>query len=181
MTKKIYFRADKRDFAEGAPISTAGEFMSKHNDAGEAMEKALEAARPKEKKPPRAECLMLFEDEDCARKHWAKMTDGKLYSVSIGETPVLHRGDMKLAEEVGERAMKGEDVTDLAKKYWDEKHTDNPCVEVLVREGIVTRLIGTDEERKQYFRARFIRRADCPEPFEKEFEDLLKGGKSKTP
>jgi hypothetical protein len=174
VTSKLYLRADKRDFVEGASICTAGDFIAKHTDAGEVMEKALELARPEEK-TPRAECLMLFEDEDCAKMHWAKMKGGKLYSVLIGDAPVLHRGDMRLAEEVGERAIKGENVTDLARRYWDGELSSSPCIEVLVKTGIITALIGSDDQRKEYFKKRFIRRADGPEPFENELEDLLKG------
>jgi hypothetical protein len=101
MTKRVFFRADKRPFKSGDPIRTAGEFMSKHPEKGKLAEVALEKSRPR-KKPKRKECLMLFEDEECARDHWAKMKDGKLYRVEIDDDDILHRGDMKLVDAIGE-------------------------------------------------------------------------------
>ena len=67
MPQKCYFRADRRDFRPGDQIRTAGHFMSLHNQLGKAVEKALASARPAGK-TPREDCLMLFEDETCARE-----------------------------------------------------------------------------------------------------------------
>jgi hypothetical protein len=46
MDQLVLYRADKRDFASGVPITTAGHFMSKHNRAGVLMEHALADAKP---------------------------------------------------------------------------------------------------------------------------------------
>jgi hypothetical protein len=49
MTKRVFFRADKRSFKPNEPIVTAGQFMSKHPEKGRLAEAALEIARPSEK------------------------------------------------------------------------------------------------------------------------------------
>ncbi len=167
-----YFRADKREFEPGDPIRTAGQFQSMHNEAGMKMEAALSKGRP-DGKPDRAECLMLFEDEDCARKHWSKMSNGKLYTVAAQEGEVLHRGDMRLAESIGDGAHRGNDVSELARRYWEGELTDSPCVEVLVLEGVIVECIGMEAERVEEFRSRFLSQREDSEPFEEEFNRLF--------
>ena len=49
---------------------------------------------------------MVFEDEKCARMHWAKMSGGKLYEVQIVKADILQRGDMRLVDEIGESSRK---------------------------------------------------------------------------
>ena len=167
-----YFRADKRDFDLGDPIRTAGQFQHKHNEMGKAMEEALSKARPAGK-PNRSDCLMLFEDESCAKKHWSKMSDGKLYSVFVDEEMVLHRGDMHLAESIGVGAFRGDNVSDLSRRYWEGDLTESPCVEILTREGTIAEQIGTEQQRQEEFKRRYISRKDGPEPFQEEMERLF--------
>lgn len=153
--KKIYFRADKRDFADGDPIRTAGEFMQEHHELGTKAESLMAEHKP-DGKPNREDCLMLFEDEDCARRHWAKMSDGKLYQVEALDSDVLHRGDMRLVDGMGERIRVDEDATALVHLYWNEDMTDEPCVEVLVSGGTVVAQLGTNADRIEEFKRRFL-------------------------
>ena len=155
MSKKLYFRADKRNFRPGDRIRTAGHFMSMNNQLGKAVEKALASARPAGK-PARENCLMLFEDENWAREHCARM-NGTLYIVNIAAGSILHRGDMLLIEEMAERVERGKDLFNEARRYWDGGFTKVPCVEVLVRAGTIVDLIEDEYEREAEFQ-RYIRR-----------------------
>ena len=103
-SRTVYFRADKRVFDPTDVIRTAGEFTEKHKLAGALMEEALEKARPDDKLK-RSDCLMLFEDELRARRHWSLMRGGKLYTVVIADGGILHRDDMELTEQIGQRRM----------------------------------------------------------------------------
>jgi hypothetical protein len=141
--------------------------MAKHNKRGKAMERILEQVRP-EAKPNRAVCLMLFEDENCARHHWSKMSGGKLYTVAADQHSVLHRGDMKLVDQIGANVDGCEDLTNLARDYWNASPTKTPCIEVLVHEATVIELIGTELQRKEEFKNRFISHGHEPEPFDHE-------------
>jgi hypothetical protein len=175
VSEKTYFRVDKRDFEKNQIICTAGEFMDKHHSLGKQAEKIVEAARPKGK-PPRECCLMLFEDENCARKHWAKMSGAKLYEVAIREKDVLHRGDMQLIDMIGEALAGGKDTAGFAPSYWQEGSTANPCFEILTSKATVLAILGTDQERKEEFRRRHLSPREGKEPFEDEFQNLLVEG-----
>jgi hypothetical protein len=167
MSKKLYFRADKRSFRPGDQIRTAGHFMSMSNQLGKAVEKALASARL-EGKTPRKNCLMLFEDKTWGREFCARM-NGTLYIVSIAAGSILHRGDLHLFEEMANRVKRGKDVFNEARRYWDGELTKDPCVEVLVRAGTVDDLIEDEYEREAEFQ-RYIRRdRQDAERREKEF------------
>jgi hypothetical protein len=173
MSRRILYRADKRDFAPDTPIRTAGQFMDMHHDAGRLMEEALAAGKP-DGKPERRDCLMLFEDEACARAHWLKMTDGKLYSVEIDDAEILHRGDMALTDSIGALLLQKQSPDDLVRQYWAGGLTGALKVEVLVRSGIVHCLIGTNEQRIKAFRKKYISHKSGPEPYEDEQNNLFR-------
>ena len=155
MSKKLYFRADKRNFRPGDQIRTAGHFMSMHNQLGKAVEKALASVRPAGK-PSRETCLMLFEDETCAREFCARM-NGTLNIASIAAGSILHRGDMHLIEEMARRVEERKEFLNEARRYWDGELTKVPCVEVLVRAGTIVDLIEDEYDREAEFQ-RYIRR-----------------------
>jgi hypothetical protein len=176
MTKRVFFRADKRPFKSGDPIGTAGEFMSKHPEKGKLAEAALEKSRPR-KKPKRQECLMLFEDEECARDHWAKMADGRLYRVEIDDDDILHRGDMKLVDAIGETLSKSAaaDVSKEMTKYWNGEDCGG-CMETLARHGVVLEELGDEKSRIERFKKLIgFSRSPELEPFQEEMERLIPG------
>ena len=113
---KLY-RADKRDFEIGNLIVTVGEFMTKNPEGSARIESIFESIRPKNK-PTRLNSLYLFEDVSVARKHWSKMTDGKLYEVEIDESLMLHWADMQLVDD-GFLAEEENEVIKCAIHYWE--------------------------------------------------------------
>jgi hypothetical protein len=109
----IYYRADKRCFEPGATIGTAGEFMLLHSEDGRLTEELLAQRKP-QSKPNRGECLMLFEEEECAKDYWAKLAAGKLYTINMSSGSILHRGDMHIIDEIAAKLKKGERADELA-------------------------------------------------------------------
>jgi hypothetical protein len=98
MASVILYRADKRDFNQGQEIQSAKQFHEQNPRGSDKVESIFEAKRP-DTKPSRLDALYLFEDFVVAKKHWSKMTDGKLYEVRVEASEVRHRGDMRLVDE----------------------------------------------------------------------------------
>lgn len=147
-----YFRADKRDFAEGDRITTAGEYRDRLGDGAGFVEDTIERLRPPVK-PPRQACLFLYEDETAARKHWSVMTDGKLYRVVVCEHDVLHRADMALLDIMKSAAEHGQDFADLARQYWGGECSPEPVIEIMVHDARVTEIVSkSQEERRAYLK-----------------------------
>lgn len=145
---KLY-RADKRDFNVGDTISTANVFVEKNPEGSLLIEEVFQSAKPKNKLS-RIGCLFLFEDEIVAKKHWSKMTDGKLYEVEIDETSVLHRGDMRLIDKAFIATNDSEKQL-CAEQYWAGIVTEQPRIEILVKEAIIVGVISKDQvERRKY-------------------------------
>lgn len=147
-----WYRADKRDFNVGDEIFSANEFVTLNPEGSKANEDLFELKRP-EGKPCRIGCLYLFENEEVARKHWSRMSDGKLYEVELGNEEILHRGDMRFIDEafilpeIAEREL-------CVTNYWAGIETKNPRVEVLVNKARVTRVISKDQvERLQFLKS----------------------------
>lgn len=151
-----YYRVDKRKFVVGQRIETAGQYYAKFTDIAKAIEDSLENNRP-QSKPIRTSCLFLFCDEKCAKKHWSKMSEGKLYSVDVDEDSVLHTGDMALMDQMKSLYEQQEGIIELARDYWSGKFSTNPEVEVLVQSALVLNVISDcDTERKAYLKNRYM-------------------------
>lgn len=147
------YRADKRDFEVGSVVKTAQKFVSLNPNGSQKIEEVFEIMRPQEK-PKRDTCLYLFEDLNDAKKHWSKMSDGKLYEVSLLENDILHRGDMELFDKAFMSRDNMETVKTCAKDYWDGKKTTHPIIEILVRQATISRIISKDQnERINYLRS----------------------------
>lgn len=145
------FRADKRILVPGDTIMTAGDFSKMHNEDGRLAEELLARTRPDDK-PKRDACLMLFEEEQCARNYWANMSKGRLYQVTIDPQAIRHRGDMHLVNEIAAQLMAGGTADALAHAYWRGDMTATPCVEVLTTAGIVLTEFGSEAERIALFK-----------------------------
>lgn len=115
--KMRYFRVDKRDFTPGDKIQSAQDYYEKFPPMPKAVEDALEICRPPYK-VQRTSCVFVFEEEKCAKKHWSKMSNGKLYSAQLDDDLILHRGDMALMDAMKEMVESGNDISELALKYW---------------------------------------------------------------
>jgi len=143
------YRADKRDFYVGDNITTANEFASKNPEGSSGIGNLFDSIKPTEK-PSRIGCLFLFEDEIVARKHWSKMTDGKLYEVEIDENSILHRADMRLVD----KAFSAIDASErelCAKEYWAGIETEYPRIEILVKEATIVSVLSKNQaERREY-------------------------------
>jgi hypothetical protein len=150
-----YFRADKRNFVPNDQITTAQEYYDNFSEAEKVVEDALEQYRPPDK-AKRATCLFVFEDEMCAKKHWSKMIGGKLYRVAIDKRQILHRGDMALMDEMKALSEKGQDLRDLAVKYWCGHLSATPEIELLVSSATVIGVVSkSEEERRKYLKERW--------------------------
>lgn len=149
-----YYRVDRRLFNVGDEIVTAGEYYSEFEGVAREVEDALEARRPQAKRL-RTECLFVFEDEKCAKKHWSKMTNGKLYKVSIDHTEISHRGDMAQMDAMKQACELGQDMTEIAAAYWRGEHSSSPEIEIMISSAVVTAVLSTsDSERRDYFKMR---------------------------
>lgn len=127
------------------------EFTSLNPDDSHIVEDAFEKERPLNK-PQRANCLYLFETIDDAKKHWSKMSEGKLYEVELSIEEILHKGDMTLVD----IAFKSKDdissLEENGKKYWASEYTECPVVEILVQQALVSGIISKDQnDRREYF------------------------------
>jgi hypothetical protein len=150
----IFYRVDKRVFAVGDEIVTAEEYYAKFTGAAKVVEDSREATRPSSV-PPRRSCLFVFSDEVAARKHWSKMTGGKLYAVAIDENAMHHTGDMALMDQMKAAAEQGEEVEELARAYWAGEESQAPEFEILVDRATVTAVISSsDQERVEHLKRR---------------------------
>jgi hypothetical protein len=148
----ILYRADKRDFNVGDEIKTAGHFTTKNPQGSENIERIFESKRPNTK-PLRSECLYLFEDIDVAKKHWSKMTGGKLYKIEIDDSLILHRADMQFIDLAFSKEDEVE-MDEIAINYWCGKETEKPQIEVLVLKAFVSGVISkVEDERIKYFKS----------------------------
>lgn len=145
---KLY-RADKRDFNIGDLIVTAGEFTTKNPEGSARIEHIFESVRP-ENKPTRSNCLYLFEDISVAKKHWSKMTEGKLYEVEIDENLILHRADMRLVDDAFLAEEESEAIK-CASNYWEGQETTTSRIEVLVQNATVTNIVSKDQHERGNF------------------------------
>lgn len=166
MAKLTLFRADKRVFKPGDKIETAGHFADMHPEPGKLAEALLSTQKP-DGIPERTECLMLFVEERRAREFCAIMSDGFLYKVDVEEEDIEHRGDMHLVNAIAKNFMNGiEGNVGLAESYWRGEVTSDPCIEVLVRSGIVShQVVFSKADREALVRARFDIKTAEPEPY----------------
>lgn len=166
MVRVTCFRADKRQFAVGQVIKTAGHFTDMHPGPGKLAEVLLGRAKPVNL-PDRSECLMLFPDEHRARDFCSRMSGGLLYKVEVDEEDVVHRGDMHIVDTIALNFHRGiNDNDELAKSYWRGDILTDPCVEVLVLEGVVLEQLDFSQvDREDLIRARYGIKKFVPEPY----------------
>jgi|GEM_PF-2895829 len=147
-----YFRLDKRLFLVGQEVTTANECSAKFVDIAKRVEATLESKRPANKKR-RDQCLFVFEDEKCAKKHWSKMKDGKLYKVSINESAISHRGDMAQMDVMKLLGASGKNMIEVAEDYWRGQKSAYPEIEIMVPSAVVTEVMSTcDKERQDHLK-----------------------------
>lgn len=140
------FRVDKRDFEVGDIIESAKEFLRKGPPGAIEIEKQFEKMRP-DTFLPRTHCLFLFERINDAQKHWSKMSEGKLYEVTVDNISILHRADMNLVD-LAYKNLKDEDkVKFYATQYWSGVLCSSSIVEVLVRSATVSSIISKCQKK----------------------------------
>lgn len=148
------FRVDKRAFEKGTRIASAHEYAARLDPPAASIEAELEQLRPADK-PSRSHSLFVFESENSARKHWSKMTDGKLYRVEIDVGRIGHRGDMALLDEMLKARKGGRNTLELVARYWRGEMSEAPEVELMVPDAIVAEVLSTSEvERTDYLKRR---------------------------
>lgn len=153
METLTFFRADKRDFSVGDVLRSAGEFLTKNPSGSIDNEQIFEKLRPSNL-PPRADCLYVFEHINDAKKHWSKMSGGKLYKVSVRADDILHKGDMALVDLAFVNRSESETVETSVRQYWQGELTAKAIIEVLVREAIIEEVISkSDQERLAHLRS----------------------------
>jgi hypothetical protein len=153
METLTFFRADKRDFLVGDVLRSAREFLTKNPSGSMDNEQIFENLRPSNL-PPRADCLYVFEHLNDAKKHWSKMSGGKLYKVSVKVSDVLHKGDMAIVDLAFVNRSEPETVETYVHQYWRGESTDKAIIEVLVREALIAEVISkNDQERQAYFKS----------------------------
>ncbi len=170
---RVYFRVERKPSVNDTNLLPTGKFMEEHPDKGIKAEETLEDRRRPPDKPTRPSAFYIFEDEDCAKWYWAKTKvktpDARLYRVKkVGE--ILHRGDMKLVDAIGETNDPAE-RKQHADDYWASVIGDKACVEVLVESAtIIDEIVLTEKDRKDIWTKRGITRYD---PSKERIEDLI--------
>jgi hypothetical protein len=150
-----YFRVDKRLFAVGDRIRTAGEYYANLAGVAKKIEDELENTRPAQKLA-RTNCLFVFESLPTAEKHWSKMKDGKLYQLAIDDAAIVHRGDMALMDEMKSVIEAGGEYRSIAHEYWNSTMSSTPEVELLISDAVVSDIINiSDAERVAFLRKRW--------------------------
>jgi hypothetical protein len=152
-----YYRVDKRMFAIGETIRTAGHYYDKFCGIAKDIEDALDRERPKTMKLPRFECLFVFESLQVARKHWSQLRDGKLYRVEIERTKMLYRADMAMMDKMKVEAEAGRNWRSLVLDYWNGVSSAEPEFEIMTTDAKVIEIISTsDSERIAHLRERWF-------------------------
>ena len=141
------FRVDKRDFNVGDVAKTAAEYFDKFPPETKLLEERFELFRPTIK-PPRRECLFLFESLDAARNHWSIMTDGKLYKTDVPNDAILHRGDMRLLDVIADKTKAGESTKQTYVDYWNGVMTGEPIIEIMVASAPIIDIVSKDQEER---------------------------------
>jgi hypothetical protein len=148
MTKK-YYRADKRCLKAGEVMLPEGTYQDRFPVAGKEMEKALDDARPANK-PNRKESLFVFDDLKAVESYWRSHDGSYLYEVEIDEAALEHCGDMALTDQIGAEFRKPTvdraRVATLVETYWEERQSERPASEFLVRQArVVAKLKGKSD------------------------------------
>jgi hypothetical protein len=141
MTAKPYYRVDGRKFAPKADIYPDLNGQTEFDDVRKRTEEILEKVRAEQfpTKPFRSDSLFITDDLDCAEQLWRTHDKKYLYKVSIDEKSVAHRGDMNWVDEIGAELRRApmmepdlKKIYEMAKKYWREEKTQQPCNEMLL-------------------------------------------------
>jgi len=74
--------------------------------------------------------------------------DKHLYEVSIEEKDILHRGDLRIYDAIGDALRNGQPVSDLAREFWQGARWPNPRVELAASKIRVKRKIRDKAPRQ---------------------------------
>lgn len=148
----MYLRADKRDFNVGDVVTSAREFTVLNPQGSQDVEDVFERVRPLGK-PKRIGNLYLFKDEISAKKHWSKMTDGKLYRATFDSKLPRHEGDMCLFNQAFELRTNIDEVEKLANRYWAGDLTEKPIIEVIVLQATISEVVSKDQQERRAYLA----------------------------
>lgn len=158
----MFFRVDKRDLNVGAVATSANHFTGLNPPGSQEVEAVFEKVRPINK-PTRSGNLFLFTDEVAAKRHWSKMTDGKLYRAIVDPTLMRHEGDMRLVNHAFELRADPEEVEKIAIRYWAGDLTKNPILEVIVPNATISQVVSKDQrERMAFLRSWAVVKLSCP-------------------
>lgn len=153
MNGSKFYRADKRLFSIGGIVRSAGEFLEKNPLGSNEIECVFEKKRPSHL-PPRATCLYVFPLLADAKKHWSKMSEGKLYEVTVKQVDILFQADMSHVDEAFRSKALPEKIESCANLYWSGTCSAKPVIEALVRQAHVSDILSIDEgERKAHLKS----------------------------
>lgn len=144
----IGYRTDRRDFETGSIITAGNEYQSKINEDGKKLEAILEQNRPVNK-PVRSKSLFVFETQKEAKRFWTIMSNSKFYEVTFEDTDILHIGDMSITEEMYKNISNDEVLKRLAEKYWAGERTENPRIEIIISNAIISKVISKSESDRK--------------------------------
>ncbi|MDQ3192218.1 MAG: hypothetical protein M3Q58_11560 [Bacteroidota bacterium] len=146
------FRIDNRIFQVGDNIIPQNKYQGQLSPDRQKVEELLEKFRPVNK-PNRNSILMLFEDFDCAKRHWVKQANSVFYRTVINANQIVHRGDYNKVEQIFHSLTDIVTAENLAQEYWNSVFTFNPIVELFVDNAEVQWILSNSEvERKHEYK-----------------------------
>src|SRR4051794_6582653 len=95
----------------------------------------------------RGHSVFVFENREVAEE-LLEETDGKhLYEVIVDDGDILHRGDLRIYDEIVEALKHGRDAKPLVKEFWSAIERPYPRIELTVRKVTIRRKLVDDDQK----------------------------------
>lgn len=82
--------------------------------------------------PLRGHAVFAFAERRVAEDLLGKVDGQHLYEMAIEEEDILHRGDLRIYDEIVERLKAGDAVDELVAEFWEGRCRPRPRVELCV-------------------------------------------------
>jgi hypothetical protein len=133
------YRFYETDFQPGYIDTPAEDHLPNLSPDKQRAEAAIRAGDPRGRS--RAHALYLFEDLNVAKGLLSETKGEQLYECRIDIQDILHRGDLRIYDQVVEALKNGRPADELIREYWAGVEREAPRIELVVNRCIFVRKI----------------------------------------
>ena len=130
-TMPIGYRYCEADYQPGYADTPSEDHLPKLEPEKQRAEIAIREGDKRGRSRPHA--LYLFESIDVAKRLLGETKGKQLYECWVDDSDILHRGDLRIYDEVVEALENNEDPDDLIRQYWAGEEREAPRVELVVK------------------------------------------------